>query len=232
MRLFACVIFLCASRALAFQAVASPDLAAQARGELYAGRNNYAATLFQKVVDQEPTRGDAYYGLVRALLGAHKSHDAYAAAELGLQKAPQTSGAQVAAGMAAFRHGDAAQAEQYYRSALKIDSKDPGALAGMASICSMVSKFKLARELSLQAYGYAPADPSLMLAKANSLKGAEHIAALEKVLAIYDPESDEARGLRAHIAADRCHGSRGAGDDRAFLCLEYASHGRPLAPAL
>jgi hypothetical protein len=47
-----------------------------------------------------------------------------------------------------------------------------------------------------------------MLAKANSLKGADHIAALEKVLAIYDPESDEARGLRAHIAIDRAIGDR------------------------
>ena len=36
--------------------------------ELYAGRNDYAATLFQKLADQEPARGDAYYGMVRALL--------------------------------------------------------------------------------------------------------------------------------------------------------------------
>ncbi len=49
---------------------------------------------------------------------------------------------------------------------------------------------------------------SLMTAKANSLKGAEHIAALEKILAIYDPESDEARGLRSHIARDRAIGDR------------------------
>jgi len=98
MRLLACAIVLCASSGQAFQA-APPDLAAQARSELYAGRNDYAATLYQKLADQEPTRGDAYYGLVRALLKAHKSHDAYTAAEQGLQKAPQTPGAQVAAGM-------------------------------------------------------------------------------------------------------------------------------------
>jgi predicted aspartyl protease len=72
----------------------------------------------------------------------------------------------------------------------------------------MVSKFKGARELMLEAYRYAPGDPTLMLAKANSLKGDEHIAGLEKVLAIYDPESDEARALRAHIANDRAIGDR------------------------
>jgi predicted aspartyl protease/thioredoxin-like negative regulator of GroEL len=183
-------------------------LAAQARNELYAGRNDYAATLYQKLADQEPARGDAYYGLVRALLKDHKFHDAYTAAALGLEKAPQTSGAQAAAGMAAFRHGELSKAEAYYRAAYKIDPKDPGALVGMASICSMVSRFKCARDLMLEAYRYAPDDPALMVVKANSLKGAEHIAALEKVLAIYDPESGEARGLRAHIATDRAIGDR------------------------
>ncbi len=36
--------------------------------------------------------------------------------------------------MAAFRRGEIAQAEQYYRAALKIDPKNPGALVGMASL--------------------------------------------------------------------------------------------------
>ncbi len=207
MRLSSCTIVLCASLAQAFQAT-PPDLAAQARSELYAGRSDYAATLYQKLVDQDPTRGDAYYGLVRALLKAHKSHEAYAAATQGLEKAPQTSGAQVAAGMAAYRRGELAQAEQYYRAAYKIDPKDPGALVGMASLFSTASKFKAARELRLEAYRLAPGDPALMTVHANSLKGADHIAALEKVLAIYDSESDEARGLRAHIATDRAVGDR------------------------
>jgi thioredoxin-like negative regulator of GroEL/predicted aspartyl protease len=202
-----CTIILCVTPAHAFQ-TAAPDLAGQARSELFAGRNGYAATLYQKLVDQEPTRGDAYYGLVRALLRDQKSHDAYTAAKQGLEKAPQTSSAQAAAGMAAFRQGEIGQAEQYFRAAYKIDPKDPSALVGLASIYSMVSKFKTARDLRLEAYRYAPDDPALMMAKANSLKGAEHIAALEKILAIYDPETDEARGLRAHIATDRAIGDR------------------------
>lgn len=207
MRLLACAIVLFVASAQAFQTPA-PELAVQARNELYASRNDYAATLYQKLVEQEPVRGDAYYGLVRALLKSHKSHDAYTAAAQGLEKAPQTSGAQVAAGMAAFRRGELGKAEEYYRAAYKINPKDPGALVGMASLFSMVSKFKAARELMLEAYRYSPDDPALMLAKANSLNGAEHIAALEKVLAIYDPESDAARGLRAHIATDRAVGDR------------------------
>jgi Flp pilus assembly protein TadD len=210
MRLLACVIVISASSAQAFQ-TAAPDLAAQAQKELFAARNDYAAILYQKLIDQEPARGEAYYGLVRALLRAHKPHDAYTAAALGLEKAPQTAGAQVAAGMAAFRRGELTQADQYYRAAYKIDPKNAGALVGMASLFSMVSKFKASRELMLQAYVYSPDDPTLMAAKANSLKGAEHIAALEKVLAAYDPESDEARAVRAHIATDRAVGDRKLG---------------------
>jgi tetratricopeptide (TPR) repeat protein len=225
MRLLACTSVILACSAQAFQ-TAAPDLAAEARRELFAARHDYAATLYQKLVDQDPTQGDAYYGLVRALLRAHKSSDAYAAAAQGLQHAPQTAGAQVAAGMAAFRRGEIAQAEQYYRAALKIDPKNPGAMVGMASIYSMISKFRLARDLRLEAYRYAPDDPVLMAAKANSLKGAEHIAALEKVLAIYDPESDEARGLRSHIARDRAIGDRKTGR----LTSPYESSSLKLTP--
>jgi len=207
MRRILLTITWCASTAWAFQAPPA-DLAAEAQSELFAGRSAYAAALYQKLVDQEPARGDAYYGLVRALLLAHNAQDAYKAAAQGLEKAPGTSGAQSAAGSAALRRGDLQEAEQYFRAAYKIDPKDPSALTGMARIYSMVSKFKQARDLTLQAYRYAPADPSLMMAHANSLKGAEHIAALEKILAIYDPESDLARGLRMHIAADRAIGDR------------------------
>jgi hypothetical protein len=49
MRLFVCTILICVPSAEAFQA-AAPDLAAQAQRELYAGRSDYAATLFQKLV--------------------------------------------------------------------------------------------------------------------------------------------------------------------------------------
>jgi len=202
-----CVAILCALPVHAFQQQAS-DLAAQAMHELHAGRNGYAATLYQKLVEQEPARGDAYYGLVLALLRDHKSHDAYTAAAQGLEKAPQTSGAQAAAGLAAFRRGDLSKGEEHFRAAYKINPQDPSALTGLASIYSMVSKFKTARELMLEAYRYAPDDPALMMAHANSLKGADHIAALEKILAIYDPESDEARAVRAHIANDRAIGDR------------------------
>ncbi|MGD0436910.1 MAG: aspartyl protease family protein [Bryobacteraceae bacterium] len=184
------------------------DLTRQAQSELFAARYQNAADLYQKIVTREPAFADGYYGLVRALLKAHRAGDAYVAAENGLKSAPHTAGALSAAGLANFRRGDVQQAEQNFLDAYKLDRKHPGALNGMALIYAMVSKFKTARALSSEAYEGAPGDPALRLAHANTLKGAEHIAELERVLAIYDPQSEEAHNLRAHIAADRAAGDR------------------------
>jgi predicted aspartyl protease len=107
------------------------------------------------------------------------------------------------------RRGDLTQAQNYFRAAIKLDSNYPPALTGLAYIYSSVSHAKTARALLLQAYHASPDDPVLMLAHANTLKGDEHLAALEEVLPLLDPESEEARGLRARIALDRAlHGRK------------------------
>jgi hypothetical protein len=81
-------------------------------------------------------------------------------------------------------------------------------MSGLAEIYSAVSKSRTARDLLRQAYLACPDDPALMLARANTLRSTEHIAALEKTLAAIDPASEDARGLRAHIASDRAVGDR------------------------
>ena len=180
----------------------------EARNALYAARYEQAIELYRKYLNQNPTGSEAYYGLVRALLRSHHSQDALAAADEALRSAPGTAGAETAAGMASFRRGDLQKAEEHFRAALKLDSKYPGALVGLASIYSTVSKFKTAQDMRLDAFRNSPDDPELMLAHANTLTGAAHIAALEQVLAIYDPASEEARNLRSHIQTDRALGDR------------------------
>ena len=188
------------------QALAFDD--ADARKELFAARYENAVALYSKLLAQDPAEGDAWYGLVRAELGLHQSREAYAAAEQALSKAPESAGAQTAAGLAMYRRGDVSKAEAYFRAALKIKPDYPGALTGMASVYATVSRFKTARDLHLAAYREVPEDPELMVAHANTLKGAEHIAALEQALARFDPASEQARNLRVHIANDRAVGSR------------------------
>jgi cytochrome c-type biogenesis protein CcmH/NrfG len=110
--------------------------------------------------------------------------------------------------MVAYRRGELSKAEECYRSALKTDPNYPGAVSGIAAIFFAVSKFATGRQLMEQAYRLRPDDPDFMLAHANTLRGAEHLAVLEKVLLMLDPTAEEAQSLRAHIANDRAVGDR------------------------
>ncbi|MGA2590010.1 MAG: aspartyl protease family protein [Bryobacteraceae bacterium] len=225
MRAFYFSVLLAASLTLR---AASPDAAQEAEKELFAARYDNAAVLYAKLLHDDPAWAPGYYGVVRALIGAYRPHEAYAAAAEGLLHAPETADVQAAAGMAAFRGGDLAKAETSFRKALKIAPNYAGALSGLASIYSSASKFKTARKLMIAAYRALPNDPRLITEWANTLQGAEHVAALEQALAIYDPGSREARALRAHIAADN------AGHDRKLrrLTSPYESYEIKLAPIL
>lgn len=201
------VILIAAASAFAFQAP-GPDLAKQAQAALFAARYVDAIELYRTALEKEPDGAECYYGLTRSLLKAHRSKEAYAVAEDALKRLPQTAGAQTAAGLAMFRKGELAKAEQSFRAALKLSKDYSPALSGLASVYSAISQAKTARTLRLQAYAHNPEDPDLMLARANTLTGEKHIAALEEVVSRLDPESEESRGLRAHIAADRALGGK------------------------
>ncbi len=185
-----------------------PDAAQQAERELFAARYDRAADLYAKLLQEDPAWAPGYYGAVRALIGAYRAHEAYSAAAEGLRRAPETAEAQTAAGMAAYRGGDLINAETCFRKALKIDPKYAPGLTGLSWIYNSISKFKSARTFAMAAYRLSSGDPRLITAWANTLQGDEHIAALQRALAIYDPGSREARGLRAHIARDQSAGSR------------------------
>ena len=204
---FACALLcLLACAASAFQS--NENALADARKALYAARYDQAVDLYRKCLGENASASDAYYGLVRALLRSHHSQDAIAAADEALRRAPGTAGTEAAAGMASFRRGDLQKAEEHFRAAVNLDGKYPGGLVGLASIYSTVSKFKTAQQMRLNAFRFSPDDPDLMLAHANTLTGADHIAALEQVLAIYNASSEEAHNLRAHIQTDRALGDR------------------------
>jgi len=199
------LVFACS--AIAFETAAAERFA-EAQRELFADRFENASSLFSKLVQEQPEQGDAWYGLVRAEIAAHHSAEAYAAAEQALTKAPQSAGAETAAGLGLYRKGDLTKAEAHFRAALAINPNYPGALRGLASLYSAVSRPKTARDFRLLAYRKSPDDPELMVAYANTLKGPEHIAALEAALAKIDPAAEQANDLRVHIANDRALGDR------------------------
>jgi tetratricopeptide (TPR) repeat protein len=192
------------------QAAANPDPVSleEAQRELFGARYKQAAELYSKAIEANPKEAEAYYGLVRALVRDHRSREAYSVSEKALALSPQTAATQTAAGMAAYRKGDLPGAEQYFRSALRMDINYAGALSGLARICGNVSQFKKAKEFDEAAYRSSPHDPEAILAHANHLRRAQHVAALEQALAILDSSSEEARNLKAHVAKDRALGER------------------------
>jgi tetratricopeptide (TPR) repeat protein len=204
----------------------SPGAIQQAEQELFAARYDRAAELYVTLVHDDPTWAPGYYGAVRALIGAYRAHEAYSTAEEGLRRAPETAEVQSAAGLAAYRGGDLIKAEGYFHRALEINPKSAPGLSGLALIYYSISKLKSARTLMITAYHASSGDPQLIMAWANSLEGDMHIAALQKVLGIYDPGSREARALRAYIARDRGAGKR----ELRRLITPYQSHQIKLVP--
>jgi hypothetical protein len=74
--------------------VAQSDPAKEARTELFAARYQHAADLYRQAIERDAS-GDSYYGMVRALLKAHRNNEAYAAGEEALTRAAQTPGAEM-----------------------------------------------------------------------------------------------------------------------------------------
>lgn len=160
------------------------------------------------MIHDDPHWAFGYDQLVRALLEAEHSKEAQRIADEAAQKVARTPEGQTALGRMAYRRGDITAADKFYRAALKLNPNYPGALRGLAALFRCVAKFKTAERLELAAYKVSMEDPESIQSWAGTLHGAEHIAALGKALAIYDPETKEARNLRAHIAADKAIGDR------------------------
>jgi len=193
---------------LALPLAAAPAAAPEAEKELFAARYDRAAELYSKLLRDDPAWAPGYYGLVRALIGAYRAREAYAAAAQGLQHAPESAEAQTAAGIAAYRRGNLPNAGACFRKARQINPDYPYALSGLASVYLASSKVKTSRELMAQAYHHSPSDPQLITAWAHALHGAGRIAALERALAIFDPASREARRLAVRIAVEKAAGER------------------------
>ena len=189
--------------ALSFRATPADAPEISARNHLNAARYEDAAREYASLIEAHPANSSAYYGRVRALLEAHHSADAFATADLALKNAPNTALAEAAAGLADIRRGEIARAENHFRAARKLDPNSAAAMSGLARIYSVVSLSRRARELVLAACNVEPNDTELMLNCANELDGAEHIAALEKVLPRLDPGTEDAQNLRAHLARDK-----------------------------
>jgi len=181
----------------------------EARRLLYAGRYEQAAERYRALLAGDPGWGEGYDGLVRALLAAKKTPEAYQAFAQALNRAPNTAGAQTAAGRAMFRGGELKKAAEAFDAALKLDPRYASAVSGVARLASCTSRFQTAERLAAVAHQLAPDDPEMIVAWAETVKDrGERIQALEKALAIYDRDSESAPRLEHQIAVEKAVAGR------------------------
>lgn len=180
----------------------------EARWLLFAGLYKQAAAQYRELLAADPGWGEGYDGLVRALLAAKKTREAYQVFAEALKRAPNTAGAQTVAGRVMFRGGEFKKAGDAFDAALKLDPRYAGAVSGAALLAACTSRFQTAERLTALAHELAPGDPEAIIAWADTLEDrAERIKALQQAFAIY-------------------HGSEPAGEVAHRMAVEKALAGR------
>ena len=181
----------------------------EARRLLFAGRYEQAAERYRALLAADPGWGDGYDGLVRALLAAKKTPEAYQVYADALKRAPNTAGGQTAAGRALFRGGEFQRAMGAFAAGLKLDPAYAPAACGLARVGAVMSRFETAQRMAALAHQLASDDPEAILLWADTLKDhAERLRALEAALAVYDRDSEPAKRLAEQVAVEKALGDR------------------------
>jgi tetratricopeptide (TPR) repeat protein len=141
---------------------ADPPGADSARRALAAGAWADAAEACQALVRQHPEWAPGYDCLVRALLRSQRTSEAYAAADLARNSGLESSDIQTAVGRALFRRGDFDRAAQAFEEALRRDSGNAQALAGLARVEATEARFRTSMEHAARATRLAPEDAELV----------------------------------------------------------------------
>ncbi len=181
----------------------------EARRLLFAGHYELAAKRYRTLVAADPGWGDGYDCLVRALLAAKKTREAYKVYADVLKGAPITAGRQTAAGRVLFRDGEFQKAMEAFSAALQLEPAYAPAACGIARVAAVMSRFETAGRMATLAHRLAPDDPEAILLWADTLKDhTERLRALATALAIYDRDSEPAKRLAQQVAVEKAVGER------------------------
>jgi tetratricopeptide (TPR) repeat protein len=135
---------------------ADVELAKRADADLHTGRYQEAADAYTKLLGEDGGFLPAYPGLVRALIGLHRSTEAYGVAAKAMLQAPHTAEAESAAGLSDWRRGEIVEAEKHFREALRLKPNNVTSLIGLGKVYFAISRFKGAQDLFKQAARSAP----------------------------------------------------------------------------
>ena len=185
------------------------DTLAEARRHEYAGRDKEAVDAYRLAASQQPDSGDAWEGLVRALIEDRRAAEAYAALDEAKTKASYGAALKVAEARVLYRQGRLPAAEKLYLEVISAGVAHPEAWLGMARMHGLVSRAESAVNIAERAYRLMPDNPQAILFRANQIDDpARHIAELEKALALLDPATETGRWVKSHVESDRQIGAR------------------------
>jgi tetratricopeptide (TPR) repeat protein len=150
-----------------------------------------AAAAFRKIVDAKPS-AEAYAGLVRSLLKADDVKAADESSQKALTAFPDSAIIHAERGDVDYRRGLIPQAEDEYRTALKLDEKCARAWLGQGKVDAVSTRHSKAKTAIAKAHELDPQDSDAFYEWAIRLAYPENVAALERHLAEFhnDPETE------------------------------------------
>jgi len=170
----------------------SPDPIASARRLFKQGKFRDAAVAYRAITSRDPNSAPAYAGLVQSYIKADDVKAADESSSQALALLPQSALIHAIRGDVYFRIGRLADAENEYKSALKLDQKCARAWLGVGRIYTIVSRPGQAKEALARARELDPEDGDTLFYWAVTLAYPDNVKALEKYLAEYhlDPEDE------------------------------------------
>lgn len=186
-----------------------PDTLGTARNHLVSGRYTEAIEAYRAILREAPATPAAHEGLVRALLASDNAPEALKTIDEAQRFIPNTAEGHTLASIAERRRTEFEKAETYLGQALKLKPGHPFALAQMAELFKLLSRFNTAQRYLLAAHKAAPDDPAFLVAYANEVRtNDEHTALLKLALRLYDSRTEAAKRLQEHVEADQIVGDR------------------------
>ncbi len=156
-----------------------------------------AAAAFRKVVEARAS-DEAYAGLVRSLLKADDVKAAEESSQKALAAFPDSAIIHAERGDVYYRRGFIPQAEDEYRTALKLDDKCARAWLGQGKIDAIHTRNSKAKAAILKAHELDPQDSDAFYEWAIRLTYPENVAALERHLAEFHNDAEVERHEREY----------------------------------
>jgi tetratricopeptide (TPR) repeat protein len=156
-----------------------------------------AVAAFRKIVEGKPS-AEAYAGLVRSLLKADDVKAAEESSQKALAAFPESAIIHAERGDVDYRRGLIPQAENEYRTALKLDEKCARAWLGQGKVDAVYTRHSKAKAAIAKAHDLDPQDSDAFYEWAIRQPYPENVAALERHLAEFHNDAEEERHEREY----------------------------------